>query len=1249
MKSDLLNRIPPRARKYLKWFGIVFVLYSLLGFLVLPFVIKWQMVKRLPEITKRQAAVRQVKVNPWTLSLTIRGLALQEPTGERFAAWEEFYVNFQSSSLFRWAWTFKEIRLVEPFGEIILFKNGQPNFANMFDTGTNAPPAPSGPSSIPRINIYSLDVTNGFVAMEDRTRRSVFRTEYRPINLHLTEFTTRPNNDTPYSFRAESDAGRSVAWSGDFSVNPLRSAGHLELTGIRLSRYQPYLEDFTRAVLTNGLADVKMNYRLEAGTNGFEAAISNGIVRVEQVHVIDPDTQEPVARLQGLDISGAEFSLLQHSARLKKVTISEASLLARLKADGQINLLGLLATPEGTNSSSQQPSAPAPATPEKPYTLAVDETVIEKTSLTFEDLSRRTPFKTVVQPIEVTLRNFTTAADSDAEYSFQLATEAEETVEGAGSFSINPVRSRGDVKIAGVQVNKYLPYFEDMFRGKIVSGKIRAQVPYRAAMGTKGLTAGVTNLTFALSGLEVLMPENSEQVTRIEEIAFEDVEASLEDHYGRVGRFTGNGGFILVRRDKNGNVNLLGLLPEPKTNAVTADAAAPEQTPSTSVNWVFKLDELALSNYRFKIEDHVPTNAATVVLDNVSLNVKGASTVSNTPVQASFSARVNESGTFAMSGTANMAPLTADFEVGVTNLDLRMAQPYIDPFVRLGIVSGALNTAGRVLYQTNDPASAMLTFTGDVGISNLVTADQVHFKEFLRWDNVAVRGIEAALQPNRVKIREIHLRQPRASLAIGADRTPNLSLILPGSTETNAVAATAAGTETAGAKSPAFPIELGTLVLEDAAFAFVDESVQPKAAITVQDIDGTVKGLSSALNSTAEVDIHGRVDQQSTFSVAGRVNPLAEELFADLTIANTNTQLSSVTGYMEKYAGHPLNKGRLTTALHYQVKGNEIKAENLIQIDQLTLGPRNNSPDATSLPVKLGVALLKDSNGRIELDVPINGRLDDPEFSIAPIVLKVVVNTLVKAATSPFKLLGALVGGGDELSFVQFEPGSTNLVDGELDKLTKLTSALAKRPALNLEIEGRIDPAADRMALARQKLENGFKAQRLKELSAKGRAPESAGSFVIEPEERARLLRVAFVQQFGTNVSEVIQANIARLTNQATNTVVAQPKPKRGVVGNVVHVVSLRAFRTPPSEKGLTKADRKALGTAPPEMMFELVAEKTPVTEEEFRQLMNDRARWVQDWLVQNGPVAADRLFIVAPKAAESGATGTSQVSLSLN
>lgn len=1248
MNLAFLKRLP-RGRQALVWLALGFVLYTLAGFFLLPPLIRWQLVKQLPALTRRQAAVQQVQVNPWALSLTIRGLALSEPDGRPFAAWDELYVNFQASSLFRWAWTFAEIRVAKPFAEVILFPDGRLNLANLFAAPTNAPPKPPA-SSVPRIHITHLVVTNGFVALEDRTRRSLFRTEYRPINLNLRQFTTRPNADTPYSFHAECDAGRSVTWAGDLTIQPLRSAGRLDVTGIMLSRYQPYLEDFTRAVVTNGLADAQCHYRFAVNSNGVDVAVTNGAVQVAQVQVLDPATGETVVGIDGIDVQQARFDLRQRTVELGAVKVSAATVLTRLDPTGRLNLLDLLPPSAVTTNSG-----PAAGVASPPWTATVDEFTIERAAVGFEDRTRRTPFQTELKPIEFTLKRFTTGPDADARYTFQVTSEAAEVIAGAGTVSVNPLRSAGELKFNAVDVKKYLPYAEAFFRGRILSGQVEARIPYRLALGPDGLQAGVTNLAVTLGDLQVQLPESPETVTHVASIGGERVDASLEDRRGRVGLFKGSGGSFLVRRDEAGVLNLLGLLAVAPTNAppapVPSDRAAAGHTAYALGGWTLDVDEIQLDDYTVKVEDRVPTRPATNRVDQLSLNVKGLSTASDKPITARVSFRLNETATLSAQGTAVRAPGAAEGELAVTRLELRAAQPYLDPFVALELGSGTLTTAGRVRFQTHDPATPRLTFAGDLQLTHLVTTDPGSSQEFVGWDELAVTGIRAVVAPNELKIDELRLVRPRASLLIGADGRPNLARILkqPDGT-TPPRAATASSATNPPPPPPAanpFPVQLGSLVLDRAAFTFADDSVQPRVTLGLEELSGSVKGIASAPTAPAEVDLRGRVNAQSPFSVTGRVNPFPATRFVDLTLTNANTDLTPLTGYLEKFGGYPLKKGRLSTRLRYQVEGQALQAENSIQVDQLLLGARNQSPDATSLPLKLGVALLKDSNGRIELDVPVGGRLDDPEFSLGPIVLKVILNTLVKAAASPFKLLGALAGGGgDELSFVEFVPGTTNLVDGELDKLDKLAAALAKRPALNLEIEAAVDPARDGLALARARLDGELRAKRLGELAARGRAPGSPATFVIEPEERNRLLRAAFVEQFGTNLAAILQTNQARLagTNQAA--AVSPPKVKRGLLRRLT---GLFGGGTPKAEKRLSKTDREALGQATPELMETLLAEQLPTPAEAFDALRTARSRWVYDWLQQAGQVAVDRLLLAAPKPVDPAARGEPRVNLALN
>jgi hypothetical protein len=239
----------------------------------------------------------------------------------------------------------------------------------------------------------------------------------------------------------------------------------------------------------------------------------------------------------------------------------------------------------------------------------------------------------------------------------------------------------------------------------------------------------------------------------------------------------------------------------------------------------------------------------------------------------------------------------------------------------------------------------------------------------------------------------------------------------------------------------------------------------------MQQLDGTISGLSSDPAARAKVDIAGKVDRYAPVKITGDVNYLAAESFTDVTARFENIDLSTFNPYSGKFAGYIIDKGKLSVLTHYRVENRRLDAEHKIRIDQLELGGKVDSPDAIGLPLKLAIALLKDRNGVIDLDLPISGSVDDPTFRIGPIIWKMFVNLLGKIVTAPFALIGSLFGGGEELSFLDFAPGSAELDAANRAKLESLRTGLVERPALRLDIPAAADPVADRAALEARRWE----------------------------------------------------------------------------------------------------------------------------------------------------------------------------------
>jgi hypothetical protein len=496
------------------------------------------------------------------------------------------------------------------------------------------------------------------------------------------------------------------------------------------------------------------------------------------------------------------------------------------------------------------------------------------------------------------------------------------------------------------------------------------------------------------------------------------------------------------------------------------------------------LRELTLREANISAEDRSTSPAAKVLLAPLSVKVDGVSLDLAKPVTVALDTRINQTGSLTVSGEVTPQPLSANVSLKLDGIDLEAAQPYIAQHTSMTLMSGRLSGDAKVRYGAKKPA---LEFAGNISVAGLHTVDNALHDDFINWDRLDVSGITFQHDPDRLDIQQVMARKLYARVIIEPDTSLNVKRVLagPGATvvaplgsggvpvaatapaapavprgkaasgkvaSSKAASSKAAASPTSAAASPSMPMAIKKIVLHAGQANFADLSVQPNFATGIQSIEGTVLGLSSKPNSRAKVDVHGAVDAFSPVDITGEVNVLSAALYTDLSLNFRNMELSIFNPYSGKFAGYNITKGKLTTELHYKVEGRKLDAQHHITVDQLEFGDKTASKDAVSLPIKLAVALLKDRHGVINLDIPVNGTLDDPTFRLGPIIWKVFVNILEKAVTAPFALLGALFGGGPDLQFVDFRPGAADLDAAAADKIRAMVKALNERPQLKIEV-----------------------------------------------------------------------------------------------------------------------------------------------------------------------------------------------------
>ena len=575
-------------------------------------------------------------------------------------------------------------------------------------------------------------------------------------------------------------------------------------------------------------------------------------------------------------------------------------------------------------------------------------------------------------------------------------------------------------------------------------------------------------------------------------------------------------------------------------------------------------------------------------LTQVSAEIEDLSNAKGAKAKATLQAKVNKRGAVALSGPLTRVPLAANLRVEVKSLDLAPFQPYIGEHANVLLTGGAVSTRGNVALDIPEGKPVRLAYRGNVNLTDFAALDSPTSQDLLKWKSLYIGGLDFSLQPLKVGVGEVALSDFYSRLIVNSDGTLNLQGLLrtsDASTQPSrppvAPAKPAAGSTAPGGLPP--NVRIGKITLQGGNVNFSDFFVKPNYSANLTGVGGSVTEMTR--DQPGDVELRGRIDETAPIEIVGRVNGLSQDLFVDLKASAKDIELSPLSPYAIKYAGYGIEKGKLSVNVKYLVEARKLTAENNIYLDQLTFGEKVESPTATKLPVLLAVSLLKDRNGVIDVNLPISASLDDPQFSVGGIIIRVIVNLIVKAVTAPFALLGAMFGGGEELAYIEFAPGVAQLDRASEEKLKALAKALNDRPNLKLDASGRVAPEADREGLRRRAVEREVKAQKLKAAPKDSGSPKTLDQVEVDAAEYPKYLTAAYKD--------------AKF-----------PKPR-----NVV---------------GLTK-------DLPVPEMETLMLTHAEATDEDLRQLANARAQATKDWLVEEGKISPDRVFLVAPKLDAEG------------
>ena len=602
-------------------------------------------------------------------------------------------------------------------------------------------------------------------------------------------------------------------------------------------------------------------------------------------------------------------------------------------------------------------------------------------------------------------------------------------------------------------------------------------------------------------------------------------------------------GTVALKRARDGSFELpsLGSRVQPSADAsAPAAVAADAETPSGGAGeWIVLVNKFSLAGYNVSVLDATVTPALThrVAITNLAAENISSERGAKAAIQAQFG--INRNGSLALTSTVSINPLVATAQIDARRLDLTPVRAYITQFPNVKLVSATVGAKGT-LGVREQPNGMHITYTGAADVAQLAAIDTKSNEDLLKWEALKLADVafeSAPDAPLSLMVASVALDKFYSRLVLNADGKFNIqelkseARITPESTPPPAPPPQGPSTAIKTAKLPASPaaetpprnVRIDKIAFTNSRLDFSDFFIKPNYSADLGELEGTITGLSSQSEARAVIDLKGSYARTAPVVINGTINPLRGDLFLDIKANGRDIDLPALTAYSVKYAGYGITQGKLALDVSYHIENGKLDAQNKVMIAQLTFGEHVDGPDATKLPLLFAVSLLKNSKGEIELNLPVTGSLDDPQFGIGALIGKVVVNLLTKAVTSPFTLLAAIAGGGDgragsgaggaggageDLAYVEFEHGRSTLTPAAQAKLLTLVKALQERPALKLELAPRVDPEQDLAALKKAAFQRKVKAAKRDDLGG-GKAAD-VDEIVVDPSEYAKYLTIAY-------------------------------------------------------------------------------------------------------------------------------------------
>lgn len=1197
--SGLLQVISGKRTKHLA-LGLILLLLLLMSvsWLALPSYVKRLAIEQTQQQIGRKLEIADINFSPLTLTLTANGVSLFEADQKTpMLKLKSSTLSLSISSLFHGAFVMDEVLLDEPALHVVRTSAngyGHYNFSDILDRVAAMPK-----SATPfRFSLANVQLQGGKIQFDDLVLDKHIQVDALQMGLPFLSNFPRAINSFVQPALSGKINGAPFALKGrskPFDASQETSLA-LDVERLDLSSYIAYLPLALPLKVQSAQLSSKLDLVFSRKNQQPELLLS-GDAQIDALSVQDK-LARPLLNMRSIKAHIKQFNVLSAAASIDKLHLDTPEVWLSLDQQGRLNWSALLQ--EEQKAVAEKPSTEKAAKPDpiKPV-ISLAELLLDHGRLHVSDAWNASPAQTIqLSEISLSAKQLSTAADAKPS-SFSLSAQAEQNqgLKFEGQFSPVNADLTGSASLDALRIGDYQAYAD-----RFIAAKLDGLVSLKTRLSMRQGKLKLDELALQLD--DVLIQANAKNSGQLafKSIRLDQLNLDTEARTVKASHLKVAGAKADIWRDAQSNLSLQKLLVPHKaagpalapSSAKPVSAAAASGSGKRQSDWLVSLQNFTMSESGFSFSDAAVSPTVKMKAEDIELSAANLSSDLSQAISMKWVSTVNRRGKLTLTADASPHLNKLNGNIDGKSLPVASLYPYFSRFLNVELLSGHANLKGKFSLQ-NDPAKALVTnYEGMLSLNDFKILEKGESEDFLYWKTINLDGINLSLGGAKqfVFLRKLSLEDFYTKLILSEKGELNISDIVvrkeagttmaaqPASAIPLAVSpVVVADQSTSRTKANPLEIRIAQTMLKGGNINFTDNFIKPNYRANLTGVSGSIGAVSSTKPEAAALQLEGKIDDEAPLLISGTVNPLSKPVFVDIKGSANGIQMTRLSPYAAKYAGYPIVKGHLSVQVAYHVENEKLSAENDVRLDQLTFGDKVDSPDATSLPVKLALALLRDNQGNIAVNLPISGSLSDPQFSLGGIIFRVFVNIITKAVTAPFALLGKAFGGGEELAYAEFSPGRSDLSAATITKLEHLVKALKERSSLKLDITGRVDPKTDTEGLRLVSLDNKIKTFKLRDARKKNRAIKAEEVVIEEADRTAYIEEVYSAEKF--------------------------PKQR-----NLV---------------GIAK-------TLPPQEAMALVLSHTSVTEEDLRSLAQRRADIVLDYLEKQGAVGKDRLFLIAPK-----------------